>query len=69
VSFSGIAMEPCSSSGSIARTVHYFKKISGHRFWNDGIAYSGDLSVYPDKRRNQAGHPQRKRAEVREAGP
>ena len=49
VSPSGIAMEPRSSSGSIARTVHYFKKISGTRFWSDGIAYSGDLSVYPDR--------------------
>lgn len=44
---SGIAMEPRSSSGSVARTVHYFKKISGTEFWSDGIAYDGDLSVYP----------------------
>jgi hypothetical protein len=49
VSPSGIAMEPRSSSGSIARTVHYFKKISGNRFWMNGIAYAGDLSVYPGK--------------------
>jgi hypothetical protein len=44
---SGIAMEPRSSSGSFARTVHYFKKISGTNFWPGGIAYDGDLSVYP----------------------
>jgi hypothetical protein len=44
---SGIAMQPRSSSGSFARTVHYFKKISGTRFWPGGIAYAGDLSVYP----------------------
>jgi hypothetical protein len=49
VSPSGIAMAPRSSSGSVARTVHYFKKISGERFWGGGIAYSGDLSVYPRK--------------------
>lgn len=46
---SGIAMEPRSSSGSTARTVHYFNKISGTRFWPGGVAYAGDLSVYPDK--------------------
>ncbi len=44
---SGIAMEPRSKSGSTARTVHFFKKISGTEFWSDGIAYAGDLSVYP----------------------
>lgn len=44
---SGIAMEPRSSSGSVARTVHYFRKISGTDFWSGGIAYDGDLSVYP----------------------
>lgn len=49
VSPSGIAMEPRSQSGSFARTVHYFRKISGDRFWPGGIAYAGDLSVYPDK--------------------
>jgi hypothetical protein len=49
VSPSGIAMEPRSSSGSFARTVHYFNKISGTRFWPGGVAYAGDLSVYPDK--------------------
>lgn len=44
---SGIAFQPRSQSGSFARTVHYFKKISGPRFWAGGIAYAGDLSVYP----------------------
>lgn len=46
---SGIAFEPRSASGSIARTVHYFRKISGPDYWPGGIAYAGDLSVYPDK--------------------
>ena len=46
---SGIAMQPRSSSGSTARTVHYFKKVSGPKLWNRGIAYAGDLSVYPGK--------------------
>jgi hypothetical protein len=46
---SGFAMQPRSSSGSTARTVHYFKKVSGPRFWDRGIAYAGDLSVYPGK--------------------
>jgi hypothetical protein len=46
---SGIAMQPRSTAASTARTVHYFKKISGTRFWNGGIAYGGDLSVYPGK--------------------
>ena len=46
---SGIAMEPRSSAGSLARTVHYFRKISGTQFWPGGIAYGGDLSIYPDK--------------------
>jgi hypothetical protein len=45
VSPSGIAMEPRSSAGSTARTVHYFKKISGEP-WPGGIAYAGDMSVY-----------------------
>lgn len=49
VSPSGVAMQPRSSAGSIARTVHYFAKISGDRFWPGGIAYAGDLSVYSDK--------------------
>lgn len=43
---SGIAMQPRSSSASMARTVHYFKKISGTRQWKGGIAYGGDFSVY-----------------------
>lgn len=47
VSPSGIAMEARSSAGSFARTVHYFTKISGER-WTGGVAYDGDLSVYPD---------------------
>jgi hypothetical protein len=46
---SGIAMQPRSASGSVARTVHYFKKVSGAKFWGGGIAYAGDLSVYPGK--------------------
>ena len=45
---SGIAMKPRSKAGSFARTVHYFRKISGTAFWPGGIAYAGDLSVYPD---------------------
>lgn len=49
VSPSGIAMEPRSNTGSFARTVHYFKKISGDRFWPGGIAYGGDLSAYDTK--------------------
>ncbi len=49
VSPSGIAMEPRSTAGSFARTVHYFDKVSGDRSWPGGIAYAGDLSVYPDK--------------------
>ena len=49
VSPSGIAFQPRSTAGSFARTVHYFKKISGDSFWNGGIAYAGDLSAYPDK--------------------
>lgn len=43
---SGVAMEPRSSSGSFARTVHYFNKISGTDSWTGGIAYAGDLAVY-----------------------
>ena len=44
---SGIAMKPRSKAGSFARTVHYFRKISGTEFWPGGIAYAGDLSAYP----------------------
>lgn len=46
---SGIAMQQRSSAGSLARTVHYYRKISGTEFWPGGIAYAGDLSVYPGK--------------------
>lgn len=49
VSPSGIAMEPRSSAGSLARTVHYFRKISGSVFWPGGVAYDGDLSAYPGR--------------------
>lgn len=51
VSPSGIAMQPRSQAGSFARTVHYFRKISGGRFWPGGVAYAGDLSVYPEYQR------------------
>jgi hypothetical protein len=51
---SGIAMEPRSSSGSTARTVHFFKKVSGKK-WPRGIAYAGDLSVYPGKTNDDRG--------------
>ena len=47
VSPSGVAMAPRSSAGSFARTVHYFRKVSGDAFWPGGVAYVGDLSVYP----------------------
>lgn len=43
---SGIAMLPRSKAASIARTVHYFTKISGRQFWPGGVAYSGDMSPY-----------------------
>lgn len=43
---SGVSMQPRSAAASFARTVHYFRKISGTRFWSGGIAYAGDLSVY-----------------------
>ena len=45
-----IAMAPRSKAGSFARTVHFFRKISGSNFWRRGIAYAGDLSAYPDRR-------------------
>lgn len=48
VSPSGVAFQERSSSGSFARTVHYFAKISGESFWENGVAYDGDLSVYPN---------------------
>jgi hypothetical protein len=46
---SGIAMQPRSTAGSMARTVHYFRKISGTDFWPGGVAYAGDMSAYPGK--------------------
>lgn len=46
---SGIAMAPRSTSASVARTVHYFRKVSGNEFWKGGVAYGGDLSAYPSK--------------------
>ena len=46
---SGIAMEPRSSAGSMARTVHYFKRVSGDTQWPGGIAYGGDWSAYPGR--------------------
>lgn len=49
VSPSGIAMQPRSTAASFARTVHYFRKISGSAFWPGGVAYGGDWSVYPEK--------------------
>lgn len=45
---SGIAMEPRSSAGSTARTVHFFTKVSGSDFWPGGVAYGGDPSPYPE---------------------
>lgn len=45
---SGIAMEARSSAASTARTVHYFRKISGEQ-WPGGVAYGGDWSAYPDR--------------------
>lgn len=47
VSPSGDQMEPRSKAGSFARTVHFFRKISGPDFWDGGMAYAGDLSIYP----------------------
>ena len=47
VSPSGEAMAPRSKAGSFARTVHFFRRISGAQHWDGGIAYAGDLSVYP----------------------
>lgn len=48
VSPSGVAFQPRSASGSVARTVHYFRKVSGTRFWPGGVAYAGDLGAYLD---------------------
>ncbi|MDE2043423.1 MAG: hypothetical protein KGJ05_10140, partial [Alphaproteobacteria bacterium] len=52
VSPSGDQMEPRSKAGSFARTVHFFKKISGP-LWDGGVAYVGDFSVYPPDFRNK----------------
>jgi hypothetical protein len=46
---SGVAMQPRPKAGSFARTVHYFKKVSGPRFWSGGVAYAGNLAAYPEK--------------------
>jgi hypothetical protein len=46
---SGIAMQPRSTAGSMARTVHYFRKVSGSAFWPGGVAYGGDWSAYPER--------------------
>jgi hypothetical protein len=43
---SGVVFQPRSKAGSLARTVHYFSKISGRESWGKGIAYDGDLSAY-----------------------
>jgi hypothetical protein len=48
VSPSGIAMAPRSRAGSVARTVHYFRRL-GEPAWPGGIAYAGDWSAYPDR--------------------
>lgn len=53
VSPSGDQMEPRSKAGSFARTVHFFKKISGPDFWDGGISYAGDMSVYPPEFRSK----------------
>lgn len=49
VSPSGIAWAARSKAGSFARTVHYFRKISGTEFWPGGVAYAGDWSAYPGR--------------------
>jgi hypothetical protein len=46
---SGIAMQPRSTAGSMARTVHYFRKVSGSAFWPGGVAYGGDWLAYPER--------------------
>lgn len=43
---SGIAMAERSDAGSFARTVHYFRKISGVAHWQGGIAYAGNMAPY-----------------------
>lgn len=49
VSPSGIAWAPRSKAGSFARTVHYFRRVSGRDRWPGGTAYAGDWSAYPGK--------------------
>jgi hypothetical protein len=49
---SGVAMQARSPSGSTARTVHYFQKVSGKQFWLGGIAYADDLAIYTGKGRD-----------------
>ena len=46
---SGIAWAERSKAGSFARTVHFFRLISGTETWPGGIAYAGDFSVYQRK--------------------
>lgn len=43
---SGIAWATRSKAGSFARTVHFFRKVSGTEFWPGGVAYAGDLTPY-----------------------
>ncbi len=43
---SGVVFQPRSKAGSFARTVHYFRKVSGTEFWDGGIAFDGELSAY-----------------------
>ena len=49
VSPSGVAWAPRSKAGCFARTVHYFRKVSGAAFWPGGVAYAGDWSAYPGR--------------------
>ena len=49
VTIFGLSRRNPKNAPSIARTVHYFGKVSGSRSWPGGIAYAGDLSVYPDR--------------------
>ena len=45
----GIALEPRSTTSSLARSVNYFSQINGDKFWPGGVARAGDLSGYIDK--------------------
>ena len=47
---SGVAWAARSKAGSFARTVHYFRRISGTDRWPGGTAYAGDWSPYLDHR-------------------